>query len=105
MSFVPRQPTWSANLLQPDIEMSSPALAASLTATRFWDGCRARRSWPSCGRRAQASEAAQRSAAEEGRSHWGAQGCQPCWRFWAQSLIACSRVSSLRFYRCAEGCA
>jgi hypothetical protein len=40
-----------------------------------------------------------------GGSHWGAQGCQPCWRFWAQSLIACSRVSSLRFYRCAEGCA
>jgi hypothetical protein len=40
-----------------------------------------------------------------GGSHWGAQGCQPYWRFWAQSLIACSRVSSLRFYRCAEGCA
>jgi hypothetical protein len=40
-----------------------------------------------------------------GGSHWGAQSCQPCWRFWAQSLIACSRVSSLRFYRCAEGCA
>lgn len=37
--------------------------------------------------------------------HWGGQGLQPCWRFWAQSLIACSRVSSLRFYRCAEGCA
>ena len=36
---------------------------------------------------------AQRSAGEEGGSHWGAQGCQPCWRFWPQSLIACSRVN------------
>ncbi|MFI0404008.1 MAG: hypothetical protein ACH34U_13985, partial [Cyanobium sp.] len=29
---------------------------------------------------------AQRSAGEEGGSQWGAQGCQPCWRFWAQTV-------------------
>ena len=29
--------------------------------------------------------------------HWGEQGLQPCWRFLAQGLIACSRVSSLYY--------
>ena len=40
-----------------------------------------------------------------GGVHRGSQGRQPCLRFWRQSWIACSRVISLRHYRCAEGCA
>ncbi len=31
-----------------------------------------------------------------GGFHCGEQIVQPAWRFWVQSLIACSRVSSLR---------
>ena len=31
-----------------------------------------------------------------GRDHWGGQTCQPAFRFWAQSLIASSRVITLR---------
>jgi hypothetical protein len=38
----------------------------------------------------------QRGCRAGGGVHWGGQTCQPAFRFWAQSLIAFSRVITLR---------
>ena len=46
-----------------------------------------------------------RARSGAGDVHLGGHVCQPALRFSAQSLIASTRVISLRLYRCAEGCA
>jgi hypothetical protein len=38
-----------------------------------------------------------------GGIHWGKHTRQPCCRFWIQSLMACSRVNSLRRFSSGAG--